>query len=107
EQATDAVGPFENGDGVADFIQLRRGAQAGRAGTDHGDFFASADSRRFRLDPAFFPAAVNNGALKVFDRDWRRVYTENAGSFAGSRTYPPSELGKVIGFVQAFESFLP
>ena len=45
EQTADAIGAFENGDGVAGFVELRGGGKSGGTGTDDRDFFAGANCR--------------------------------------------------------------
>src|SRR5439155_18989574 len=63
EQAPGTIRAFEDGHGMSGAIELRRGAQAGGSGTDHGDLPASTDLGRLRIDPAFLPAFVDDGAL--------------------------------------------
>src|SRR5690349_1524590 len=92
---------------MARAIELRSGAKTGRTGADDGDFLFRADRRRFRSDPAFFPALVDNRTFEVLDCDRRRVNAEDAGAFAGRRTNAASEFGKIISFVEAFEGLAP
>src|SRR5690606_28030710 len=63
EQAADAVGLLEHGDGMAGASQLLRAGEAGRSRADDGDSLASLARRDLRLDPAFLPAAVDDRAL--------------------------------------------
>ena len=60
-----------------------------------------------RLDPAFLPAPVDNGALDILDRDGRGVDAEDARTFAGGRADAPGEVGEIIGLVQAVQRFAP
>jgi len=107
EQAAGAVGPLVNRHEVAGTVELRGGGEAGGAGADHGDFFPGARFWRLRVDPAFLPAAVGNGALNVLDRDRRVVDAEHAGALARRGTHAAGELGEIIGFVQAVERLVP
>ena len=72
EQAAGAIGALEDRDRVAGLVELRGGGETRRAGADDGDFLAGAHLRRLGHDPAFLPAAVDDGALDVLDRDRRR-----------------------------------
>ena len=107
EQAADAVGALEDGDRVAGLVELGRGAEAGGAGADDGDLLAGADFGRLGHDPAFLPAAVDDGALEVLDGDRRGVDAEDAGAFARGRADAAGEVGEVVGLVQPLERFLP
>src|SRR5206468_8531168 len=78
EQATRAIRAFEDGHGMSGAIELRRRAQTGWSGTDHGDLFAGANLGRFGIDPAFIPALVDDGALDVLDRDRWGIDAEDA-----------------------------
>jgi hypothetical protein len=86
---------------------LGRGTQASRAGADNGYLFAGAKLRRFRRDPPFLPAAIDNGALDVLDRYRRGNNPENAGAFARSGADAPGEIGEIVGFVEAIQSLAP
>ena len=105
--ATRSVGALENGDGVAGLVQLRGGAESSRAGADHGHLFAGALSGRHGGDPAFVPAAVNDGALDAFDGDGRGVDAEHARAFARRGADAAGEFGEIVRLVQPFERLLP
>ena len=62
---------------------------------------------RFGGDPAFVPAAVNDGALDVFDGDGRGIDAEHARAFARRGADAAGEFGEIIRLVQPFERFLP
>ena len=91
---------------VAGLVELRGGAEPGRAGADDGDFLAGARRGRFGRRPSLLPAAVDDGALDVLDRDRRRVDAEHARAFARRGADAAGELGKVVGLVQALERLL-
>ena len=76
-------------------------------GADDGDLFAGADFGRLGHDPAFVPAVVDDGAFDVLDGDGRGVDAEHARAFAGGGADAAGEVGEIIGFVQAFEGFVP
>ena len=107
EEATGTVGTLKDGDGVASFVELRGGAEAGGAGANDGDFFAGALFRRLGLHPAFVPAFVDDADLDVLDRDGRIIDAEHAGAFARRGADAAGELGEVVGLVQTVERFLP
>src|SRR5436190_17668379 len=92
---------------MAGAIELFSGGKSRRAGTHNGDFLAGALRGRERLDPAFFPAFVDNRALNVLDRDGWLVDAEDARTFAGRRADAAGELRKVIRLVQTLERFFP
>jgi hypothetical protein len=56
EEAAGTVGTLEDGDGVAGFVELRGGAEAGGAGTDDGDFLAGALLQAARASPSLHPS---------------------------------------------------
>ncbi len=58
-------------------------------------------------DPAFLPAAVDDGAFDVLDGDRRRVDAQHAGAFARRGADAAGELGEIIGLVQAFQRLVP
>ncbi len=70
-------------------------------------FLPVRDFGRLRHNPAFLPAAVNDGALQALDGDRRRVDAQHAGALARRRADAAREIGEVIGLVQPFEGFLP
>ena len=107
QQAADAIGPLEDGDLMADLVQLGGGRQTGGAGADHGDLLAGASFRRVGLDPAFGKAAVDDRVLDVLDRHRRVVDAQHAGAFAGRRTDAAGEFRKVVRLVQAVQRVPP
>src|SRR5690606_11279728 len=107
EEAAGAVGAFEDGDGVAGGVELGGGGEAGGTGADDGDFFAGAGAGGVGDDPAFVPAALDDGILDVLDGDGRGVDAEDAGAFAGGGADAAGEVGEIVGFVQAVERLVP
>ena len=69
QQSADAVLALENGDTVTSLVELIRAGQSRRAGADDGDLLPRADGGDAGDDPAFLPAAVDDGTLVVLDRD--------------------------------------
>ena len=107
QQSADAVRPLEYRHRVARLVQLRRRAQACRAGTDHRDRLAGARLRRLGCHPALVPTAVDDGDLDVFDRDGRLVDAQHAGTFARGRADTARKLGEIVCLVQSREGLLP
>ena len=64
---------------VAGARQLLGRSHAGRAGADDGDVLAGLLVGGLRDDPAFLPAAVDDGALDRLDGDGLVVEVERAG----------------------------
>ena len=92
---------------MAGFVELRGGAESGGTGADDGDFLAGAVRGRLGLDPAVFPAVVNDAALDVLDGDGRRADAEHAGAFARRGADASGELREVVRLVQTVERLLP
>ncbi|MDB6037482.1 MAG: hypothetical protein JWM99_1323, partial [Verrucomicrobiales bacterium] len=107
QQTTDSVRALENRNDMAGAIELGGGAEPGRAGADHGDFFAGANFGDFRDDPAFLKAPVDDGALDIFNGDRRGIDAQNAGAFAGGRANAAGEIGEVIRLVQPIKGLMP
>src|SRR5205809_7316060 len=107
EQAARSIGAFEDRDPMSGAVELGRGAEAGRPGTDDGGLFSSAYSWRFWSDPAFLPGLVDDGTLDVLDCDGRGVDAENTGAFARSRADSASELGEIVRLVEPVERLAP
>jgi hypothetical protein len=59
------------------------------------------------VNPALFPAALDNGALDELDGNGRLIDTQNAGSLARRGADAPRELRKVVGGVKAANGGLP
>src|SRR5690606_9364797 len=107
EQAADAVGLLEHGDGMAGASQLLRAGEAGRSRADDGDSLASLARRDLRLDPAFLPAAVDDRALDRLDGDRLVDDVERASRLARRRADAAGELGEVVRRVQVVERVAP
>ena len=99
QQAADAVGFFEDGDGVSGARELLRGGEPGGSGTYYGDAFAGAHGGRLGVDPTFGEGAIDDGLLDVLDGHGRLVDSEHAGGFAGRGAQAAGEFGEVIGGV--------
>ena len=66
EQSAGPVVAFKHRDVVAGPVQLRRRAQARRAGTDHGHFFASPLLRRFGQRSSLRPSLFRRWCTRCF-----------------------------------------
>ena len=64
EQAADAIGFFEDGDGMTGAAELLGGGESSRARTHNRDSFSRASSGGSGLDPAF----VGSRARRCFSR---------------------------------------
>ncbi len=92
---------------MADPGQLLGAGQARRPRPDHRDPLAGAPGRRLGLDPARFPAAIDQLALDGLDGHRVVVDVQGAGRFAGRGTHPTGELREVVGGVQNLQRLLP
>jgi hypothetical protein len=106
-QPADAVGALEHRDAVAGLVQLIGCGEARRTGADHRDRLARPRRRRRRLDPAFFPGALDDRPLDRLDRHRVGVDAEHARPFARRRAQPARELGEVVGRKQPHHRRLP
>src|ERR1700757_1395419 len=88
-------------------VELCSRAKTRRARTDNGNLFAGSFFRRLRQDPTRLPTFVDDRAFQVLNRNRRRVNSENARALAGSGANATGKVGKIVGFVQPFESFFP
>ena len=100
EQAAGTVSTLKHRDVMARLVELGRGGESCRAGTDDGHLLAGPFLGRLRLDPTLFPGVVDDGALDVLDGHRRRIDAEDAGTFAGCRADSAGELREVVGLVQ-------
>ena len=100
EQAAGTVGALEHSDIMASLVELGCRREARRARTDDGHLLAGPLFGRLRLDPAFFPGVVDDGALNVLNGHRRRIDAEDTRTLAGCRTHSASELREVVGLVQ-------
>ena len=107
QQAADAVGLFEDGDGVPGARELLRGGEACGSGTDDGDAFTRAHGGRLRVDPAFGKGAIDDGLLDMLDGHGRFVDAEHARGFARRGAEAAGEFREVIGGVQLARRFAP
>src|SRR5450830_1198016 len=100
QQAAGAVRFLEHRHVVAGAGQLLRGRQAGRTGADHGHALARLAFRQLRLDPAVFPAFVDDLVFDRLDAHRRIADAQGTGAFAWRRADAARELREVIGRVQ-------
>src|SRR5690606_208498 len=107
EQAADAVGLLEHGDGMAGARELLRAGEARRPRADDGDGLAGLARRDLRLDPAFLPAAIDDRARARLDGDRPVDDVERAGRLTRRRADAAGELGKVVRRVQVVERVAP
>jgi hypothetical protein len=107
QQAANAIGFFEQLDRMACACQLLRTRQTGRTGADHGHALAGLVRGRQWLDPALFPALVDDGAFNGLDGDRRIVDVQRAGLFARRRADAAGKFREVVGRLQNVERFLP
>ena len=107
QQSADLVVFLEHDDPVSGPRQLLRTGQPGRAGTDDADPFVGAVGGYLRLNPAFFPALVNNGAFDGLDGDRLVGEVEGARRLARRRADPSGEFGEIVGLVQKIGCFAP
>ena len=96
EQAAEAIGALEDGDQMAGAIELGGGTEARRTGADDRHFFAGAGGGPFRLDPAFLPALVSDGAFDVFNGDGREVMPRTQEPSQGAGQTRPVKSGKLL-----------
>ena len=94
-------------DFMADARELLGAGEAGRAGADDGDALAGAARRRFGLQPAFAPGAVDDRAFDRLDRHRRVLEVERAGGLARRRADAAGEFGEIVGAVQVARRLLP
>jgi hypothetical protein len=108
KQSADAVGLFIHRNRVASAAELLlRRCEAGRAGTDDGDFLSRAKFARLWVDPALEESALHDIFFVLLDRDRRRVDAENTRRLTGRGTDAASELGEIIGGVQLANRIFP
>jgi len=97
QQATDAVGAFEDGDEMARLINLSGGGKARRARADDGNLFPRSLLGNARRDPSLGERMIDDVLLDQLDRNRLLVDPQDAGFFARGGTDPARELGKVVG----------
>src|SRR3546814_16565427 len=77
-----------------------------RTGTDDGNPLAAPALGRLRLNPAFFPAAIDDLAFDRLDRDRRVIDVERAARLAWRGADPAGELRKIVGGMQRIQRHL-
>ena len=82
-------------------------ASAGRAGADDGDALAGLVRGHQRLDPALFPAAIDDRAFDRLDGHRVVVDVQRARRLAGRGADAAGELREIVGRVQDLERVLP
>jgi hypothetical protein len=102
QQAADAVALLEQGHAWP--ARASCWAQARPAGPEPTTAtLAGLLRRRLRLDPAFFPAAVDDLAFDGFDGDRVVVDVQRAGRLAGRGADAAGEFREIVGGVQVVE----
>ena len=107
QQAADAVGLFEDRDGVAGAVELLRRGQARRTRTDHRHSLSAARRGRLGTDPALLEGVLDDRLFDLLDGDRRLVDSEHAGGLAGRRADAAGDLREVVGGVQNADGLLP
>src|SRR5207244_11429730 len=100
EQTADAIClrvPRHHVPGAAELLRGRQ-TRGSRAYDSH--LFTRPIPWRFRTNPAFFEAALDDALFNLLDRHRRLINPEDAGRFARRGTYPPGELGEISGGMQ-------
>src|SRR5262249_47588409 len=92
---------------VAGPRQLLRAREARRPRSDDGDLLAGLFGVDLRLDPAFFPALVDNGAFDRLDGDGRLDDVDRAARLAGCGADAAGELREIVGRVEVAERLHP
>src|SRR5690606_13090561 len=87
--------------------ELLRTGEARRARADDGDLPAGPVRIDVRLDPAFFPALVDDGAFDRLDRHGLIANVERARRLAGRGADAPGEFGEVVGRMKVLERLQP
>src|SRR5262249_26076835 len=88
-------------------VELLGAGQARGARADNRHFFARALRRWLGDDPTLGEGAFDNRVLDVLDRNRRLVNPQDAGFFAGGRTEPAGEFGKIVCGVHPADPLLP
>src|SRR6185295_5543222 len=107
EQPADAVVALEDGDQVADAVELRRAGEARGSGAHHRDLLPGPLGRRLGHDPAHLEALVDDRAFDVLDRDGRLVDAQDARAFARRGADAAGELREVVRLVEPLQRVAP
>jgi len=107
EQAADAIGAFEDGDGVPGTRELLRRSESRGPGADDRDGLAGQVRRVDGCDPAFLERVVDDLDFHLLDGHRILVDAKHARGLARRRAQPPGELREVVGRVQAVDAFTP
>ena len=108
QQAADAVVLLEQGHRMAGAGQLLGAGQARRARAHHRHASCrSSAAGGMRLDPAFFPAAIDDLAFDGFDGDRVVVDVQGAGGLARRRADAAGEFREIVGGVQVDRRHAP
>src|SRR3546814_10838574 len=78
-----------------------------RTGTDDGNPLAAPALGLLRLNPAFYPAAIDFRSFERLDRDRRVIEVERAARLAWRGADPAGELRKIVGGMQRIQRHLP
>ena len=92
---------------MACFVQLGSGSESSRPRAYYRDSLSASKLWRISNNPAFFKALVGNCTFDILDGNRWFVNGKYTGAFARSRTHAASELGKVVGLMQAVQCVLP
>ena len=81
------------------FVQLCCSGKPAGSGADDRNRLSGSLLRRFRLNPTFFKAAIDDGSVNVFDGDGGIINAKNAGAFAGRRTNAAGKFWEIVRMV--------
>ncbi len=107
QQPADAVALFEHRHRVPGAGELLGASEARRPRADNGNRLAGPLCRRYGLDPALGPAAVDDRAFDRLDRDRVVLDVESARRFARRRADAPGEFREVVGRMQGLQRCQP
>ena len=107
QQSAHPVRLFEHGHRMPGARQLLRAGEACGAGADHRHALARLPGRHLRLDPAFFPAAIDDGAFDAFDRHRLIGDVERAAGLARGGADTAGKFGEIVRRMKDFQRVLP
>ena len=107
QQASDAIGLFEEGHRMSRTVQLLRGGEPRWPRADHGHAFAGAAQGWFRPNPSFLEGVLDDGLFDGLDGDGRFIDAQHARGLAGGGANAAREFRKVVGGVQRADGFFP
>src|SRR5205085_8369590 len=107
QQTANAVILLEQSDAMACARELLRTGEAGRTRSDHSYALSGRNRREIGMNPALFPAAVDDLTFNGFDRHGIVVDVQCARGLAWRGTDAAGELRKIIGGMQRFKRIPP